>query len=108
LIVKEISKSDSERRLKALRKIWSGIAPKIKDLTGMTPKMASGYYIERGFDRNSLAGLLVCSRQDAADHFLQFGDLAHAGLVYLFESFLWRAADRALFWWLSIDGVAAD
>jgi predicted nucleotidyltransferase len=45
--IKEMSKSDFERRLRAIRKMWHDIAPKIKDATGLTPDMTSKYYVEK-------------------------------------------------------------
>lgn len=47
IIVREMSKSDFERRLNALRKLWHGVAPRIEKATGLTLNMLSKYYVER-------------------------------------------------------------
>jgi predicted nucleotidyltransferase len=47
MTVKEMSTNDFERRLKALRRMWRDIAPRIKDATGLTLDMISKYYVEK-------------------------------------------------------------
>jgi predicted nucleotidyltransferase len=46
MAIKEMSESDLERRLRAIRKMWRDIVPKVKDATGLTLDMTSKYYVE--------------------------------------------------------------
>lgn len=45
--VKSLTKRDLQRRLKAARKIWSDVLPKIREETGLTPASISKCYIEK-------------------------------------------------------------
>ena len=47
IIIKELSTRDFQRRLKALRKMWRDIVPKIKEETGLTIDLISRYYVEK-------------------------------------------------------------
>jgi predicted nucleotidyltransferase len=47
MIIKELSTRDFKRRLKALRKMWHHIVPKIKEETGLTADQISKYYVEK-------------------------------------------------------------
>jgi hypothetical protein len=47
MLVKSFSKKEFNRRLGALRELWSGILPKIKKETGLTPSLISKYYVEK-------------------------------------------------------------
>jgi len=42
-----LSKNDFHRRLKAIRKMWIRVIPKIEDETGLTEDQMSKYYLER-------------------------------------------------------------
>jgi len=44
---KNMSTRDLNRRLKAIRKTWHEILPKIRDKTGLTPSQMSQYYVQR-------------------------------------------------------------
>jgi predicted nucleotidyltransferase len=46
MIIKELSTSDLERRLKAIRKIWRGTVPEIEKETGLNLEELSKYYVE--------------------------------------------------------------
>jgi len=45
--IKNFSEKDFDLRLKAIRKIWYNILPKIEDETGLTTDKISKYYVER-------------------------------------------------------------
>jgi predicted nucleotidyltransferase len=47
MIIKELSAHDLKRRLKALRKMWLGIVPKIEEETGLTVDLMTKYYMEK-------------------------------------------------------------
>lgn len=47
IIIKEFSTRDFKRRLKALRKMWRDIVPKIKEETGLTIGLISKYYVQK-------------------------------------------------------------
>jgi len=46
-IVKNFSVGEFDRRLRALRKLWVRILPKIEDVTGLTRDQLSKYYVEK-------------------------------------------------------------
>jgi predicted nucleotidyltransferase len=45
--IKSLAKRDLQRRLEAARKIWSGVLPKIREETGLTPATISRLYGEK-------------------------------------------------------------
>jgi predicted nucleotidyltransferase len=47
MITPRLSSGEFNRRLTAIRKIWHGIAAKIEEETGLTPKTISKYYVEK-------------------------------------------------------------
>ena len=47
MLVHELSLSELERRLNALRKLWRGILPKIENEMGLTTSSISRYYVQR-------------------------------------------------------------
>jgi hypothetical protein len=47
MLVKSFSKKEFNRRLGAVRELWSGILPKIKEETGLTAELISKYYVEK-------------------------------------------------------------
>ena len=47
MTIKGMSKDNFERRLKALRKMWSNVMPKIEEGTGLTLDSLSRYYVEK-------------------------------------------------------------
>jgi predicted nucleotidyltransferase len=47
LLAKNFSAKDFRRRLEAIRKLWCGILPKIKEKTGLTTELISKYYVEK-------------------------------------------------------------
>jgi len=47
MLVHELSLSELERRLNALRELWCGILPRIENETGLTPSSISRYYVQR-------------------------------------------------------------
>jgi len=47
MIVKSFSLKDVRRRLRALRKLWCDIVPKIEDETGLTTDQLSRYFVEQ-------------------------------------------------------------
>ena len=47
LLVKSFSVKDFSRRLGAVRELWCGILPKIKEETGLTTELISKYYVEK-------------------------------------------------------------
>lgn len=44
--VKSMSPKDFDRRLRAIRRMWCEILPKIEDATGLTPTQMSKYYVQ--------------------------------------------------------------
>jgi hypothetical protein len=46
LTVRNLSKPDLNRRLKATRELWLEILPKIKEETGLTPELISKEYVK--------------------------------------------------------------
>ena len=47
MLVKSFSVEDSSRRLKAIRELWCGVLPKIREETGLTAELISKYYVEK-------------------------------------------------------------
>jgi predicted nucleotidyltransferase len=47
MLVHELSLSELERRLNALKELWRGILPRIEKETGLTPSSISRYYVQR-------------------------------------------------------------
>jgi hypothetical protein len=47
LLVKSFSVKDFGRRLEAIRKLWRGTLPKIREETGLTTELISKYYVEK-------------------------------------------------------------
>jgi predicted nucleotidyltransferase len=47
LLVKSFSKKEFNRRLGAVRELWCGILPKIREETGLTTELISKYYVEK-------------------------------------------------------------
>lgn len=47
MLVKSFSMKDFSRRLKAIRELWCGILPKIREETGLTTELISKYYVEK-------------------------------------------------------------
>jgi predicted nucleotidyltransferase len=47
LLVKSFSVKDFKRRLGAVRELWCGILPKIREETGLTTELISKYYVEK-------------------------------------------------------------
>jgi hypothetical protein len=47
LLVKSFSVKDFSRRLRAVRELWCGILPKIREETGLTAELISKYYVEK-------------------------------------------------------------
>jgi len=47
LLVKSFSVKDFRRRLEAIRELWCGILPKIREETGLTTELISKYYFEK-------------------------------------------------------------
>jgi len=47
MLVKSFSVKDFSRRLMAIRKLWYGMLPKIKEETGLTTELISKYYVEK-------------------------------------------------------------
>jgi predicted nucleotidyltransferase len=45
--IKNLSAKEAHRRLKAIRRIWCLVLPKIEEETGLTPELISKYYVER-------------------------------------------------------------
>jgi predicted nucleotidyltransferase len=46
-LVKSFSTEDFDRRLKAIRKLWCGILPKVREQTGLTSELISKCYVEK-------------------------------------------------------------
>jgi predicted nucleotidyltransferase len=47
MLVKSFSVKDFSRRLGAVRELWCGILPKIREETGLTTELISKYYVEK-------------------------------------------------------------
>ena len=47
LLVKSFSVKDFSRRLRAVRELWCGVLPKIREETGLTTELISKYYVEK-------------------------------------------------------------
>lgn len=47
MIVKSFSVEEFNRRLRAVRELWCGLLPKIKEETGLTAELISKYYVEK-------------------------------------------------------------
>jgi predicted nucleotidyltransferase len=47
LLVKSFSVEDFGRRLEAIRRLWRGILPKIREETGLTTELITKYYVEK-------------------------------------------------------------
>jgi predicted nucleotidyltransferase len=47
LLVKSFSVKEFNRRLKAVRELWCGLLPKIKEETGLTTELISKYFVEK-------------------------------------------------------------
>jgi len=47
MLVKSFSMKDFSRRLGAVRRLWCGILPKIREETGLTTELISKYYVEK-------------------------------------------------------------
>ena len=47
MLVKSFSVKDFRRRLGAVRELWCGILPKIREETGLTTELISKYYVEK-------------------------------------------------------------
>jgi hypothetical protein len=47
MLVKSFSVKDFSRRLRAVRELWCGILPKIREETGLTTELISKYYVEK-------------------------------------------------------------
>jgi predicted nucleotidyltransferase len=47
LLVKSFSVKDFRRRLGAVRELWCGVLPKIREETGLTAELISKYYVEK-------------------------------------------------------------
>jgi len=47
MLVKSFSVKEFNRRLEALRELWCGILPKIREETGLTTELISKYYVEK-------------------------------------------------------------
>jgi len=47
MLVKSFSAEDFGRRLKAIRKLWGEVLPKIREETGLTTELISKYYVEK-------------------------------------------------------------
>jgi predicted nucleotidyltransferase len=47
MLVKSFSVKDFGRRLRAVRELWCGILPKIREETGLTTELISKYYVEK-------------------------------------------------------------
>ena len=47
MLVKSFSVKDFNRRLGAVRELWCGILPKIREETGLTTELISKYYVEK-------------------------------------------------------------
>ncbi len=47
LLVKSFSVKDFKRRLGAVRELWCGLLPKIREETGLTTELISKYYVEK-------------------------------------------------------------
>lgn len=47
MLVKSFSVKDFDRRLRAVRELWCGILPKIREETGLTSELISKYYVEK-------------------------------------------------------------
>jgi predicted nucleotidyltransferase len=47
MLVKSFSVKDFNRRLRAVRELWCGVLPKIREETGLTTELISKYYVEK-------------------------------------------------------------
>jgi hypothetical protein len=47
LLVKSFSVKDFSRRLGAVRGLWCGVLPRIREETGLTAELISKYYVEK-------------------------------------------------------------
>jgi len=47
MLAKSFSVKDFRRRLGAVRELWCGILPKIREETGLTTELISKYYVEK-------------------------------------------------------------
>ena len=47
MLVKSFSAKDFNRRLRAVRELWCGVLPKIREETGLTTELISKYYVEK-------------------------------------------------------------
>ncbi|MEM3458986.1 MAG: DUF4037 domain-containing protein [Candidatus Bathyarchaeia archaeon] len=54
MTVKSLSVKEFNRRLEAIRKLWSNITPKIKEVTGLEKEQLSKYYVEKVLKQTSV------------------------------------------------------
>jgi hypothetical protein len=47
MLVKSFSVKEFSRRLRAVRELWCGLLPKIKEETGLTTELILKYYVEK-------------------------------------------------------------